>query len=97
MKNQDIWESWGGSDARDKGQPCSLTVLRNPQGQGLRPRKWHPAALSTLPPDLWCLWGGAGPGRRENNGSWPGLGELFLPLSWREQVSQRRLSLQKRI
>lgn len=60
---------------------------------GLRPTKWHPAALCILPPGSvvplgWgqarvCVWGGGGRGV----GSLPSLGELSLPLSWRERAS----------
>lgn len=59
---------------------------------GLRPKKWHAAALSILLPPgsvvslgwgqarVWGWEGGRG-------GSLPSLGELSLPLSWRERAS----------
>lgn len=57
---------------------------------GLRPTKWHPAALSILPPGsvVPLGWGQARVGGWGRGvGSLPSLGELSLPLSWRERAS----------
>ena len=82
---------------RTRANPASSTcffffffpqrVLRSPQGLGQKPVKWHPAALSILPPRsvVPLGWGQARERRR------PGR-EPSLPLSWREIASQRWLS-----
>lgn len=60
--------------------PAPSLCSEESQGLGLRPTKWHLAALSILPPGSVVSGCGARSGVGED-GSLPGLGELPLPLS----------------
>lgn len=76
---------------RTRASPASSPCFEEPPGAGPEANQVA-SGCPVYTPSQICGAPGVGPGQGAEDGSSPGLGELSLPLSWRERASQRWLS-----